>query len=30
MQLHAGIYLPQNYSTYFGCHRTNHQEHINM
>jgi len=30
MQLYAGIYLPQNYSTYFGYHRTHHQEHIKL
>ena len=28
MQQYAGIYLLQNYSTYFGRHRTHHQEYI--
>jgi len=30
MQLYAGNYLTQNYSTCFGCHRTHHQEHIKL
>ena len=30
MQQYAGIYLLQNYSTCFGCHRTHHQEYIKL
>jgi len=27
MQQYADIYSLQNYSTYFGCHSTHHQEY---
>jgi len=27
MQQYADIYLLQNYTTYFGCHSTHHQEY---
>jgi len=30
MQQYAGIYLLQNISTFFGGHRTHHQEYIKM
>ena len=30
MQQYADIYLLQNYSTCFGCHRNHHQEYIKL
>ena len=30
MQQYVGIYLLQNFSTYFECLRTHHQEYINL